>query len=424
MAVPLPASSLDGPAVERVALVSVHTSPLDQPGTGDGGGLNVYVLQIARRLAERGVEVDVFTRASSADQPSTVTIADGVAVHHVEAGPRAVVPKSQVADHLPAFALGVQRHRTAGTHDLVHGHYWLSGWVSQQLARSWDVPFLQTFHTLGILKNATLAPGDVPESPLRLRVERRVAHAADRVLGLTCGEGRLLHRTFGLSGLQISIVPAGVDLSVFSPDAGRARTGPEGRTEGPQLLFVGRLQPLKGPDVAIRTLARVRERYPQARLRIVGGPSGSGVGRAEPSHLRELADRLGVADAVELLPARPQRELAALYAASDVVLVPSRSETFGLVALEAQACGTPVVAAAVGGLKAVVGPGGTLVDGHDPADHADAVLAYLDDPARRAAAVEAGPLTAARASWERTVERLLDVYAEVVAERRPARHAS
>ncbi len=416
------APSLDrARAVDRVALLSVHTSPLDQPGTGDGGGLNVYVLQIARRLAARGVHVDVFTRAADPSSPPTVSVADRVLVHHIVAGPVAPIPKAEVADHLSAFALGMMRHPTAGSHDVVHGQYWLSGWVGHRLARRWDVPFVQTFHTLGMLKNATLAPGDVPESPLRLAVERRVAHAADRVLGLTCGEGRLLYRAFGLSGRDISIVPAGVDLDVFAP----RRTGDRpGRTRPPQLLFVGRLQPLKGPDVAIRTLALVRERYPQARLRIVGGPSGSGVGRAEPSQLRRLAEDCGVGDAVDLLPARPQRDLAALYCASDVVLVPSRSETFGLVALEAQACGTPVVAAAVGGLRAVVGDGGTLVAGHDPADHAAAVLAYLDDPALRAAATEAGPLTAARASWDRTVDRLLEVYADVVAERRPARHAS
>jgi D-inositol-3-phosphate glycosyltransferase len=402
-----PAADRD-PAIRRVAVLSVHTSPLDQPGTGDGGGLNVSVREMAIRLAARGVEVDVFTRWADPSLPATVQLTPGVQVHHITAGPVGAVEKDDIANHLCAFVLGLQRHPTAGTHDLVHAHYWLSGWVGRRVARTWGLPLVQTFHTLGVLKNATLAPGDRPEPPLRLHAEQRVATEADRVLVLTCGEARLMHRTYGLSGSRITVVPAGVDLDRFSPATGTGR-----RPGPPRLLFVGRLQPLKGPDVAIRTLAEVRRTLPDARLRIVGGASGAGA--TGPGELQELAAELGVADAIDLEPALAQSTLVDRYRDADVLLVPSRSETFGLVALEAQACGIPVVAADVPGLEAVVGAGGTLVPGHDPADHAAAAMGYLTDPARTAAAAAAGVATARSASWEHTVDRLLAVYGDLVA---------
>jgi D-inositol-3-phosphate glycosyltransferase len=397
----------DPPGVRRVAVLSVHTSPLDQPGRGDGGGLNVSVREVAVRLARRGVEVDVFTRRADAETPDTVELADGVWVHHITAGPRRPIDKREVANHLCAFLLALQRHPTAGSHDLVHAHYWLSGWVGRRVAERWGVPLVQTFHTIGVLKNEHLAPTDRPEPPLRLVAEERVARGADRVLVLTCGEARLLHRAYGLSGARLTVVPAGVDLARFSPGPGPRRPGP------PRLLFVGRLQPLKGPDVAVRTLAEIRRQLPDARLRIVGGTSGNGHGTAGPDELLALADALGVADGLELEPPLDQDALAARYRGADVVLVPSRSETFGLVALEAQACGTPVVAADVPGLEAVVGDGGTLVTGHDPTDHAAAAVAYLTDPDRAAAAAAAGIRTARTATWEHTVDRLLAVYGEV-----------
>ena len=404
-------------SISRVGVLSVHTSPLDQPGTGDGGGLNVSVREVALRLAARGVHVDVFTRATDPDAPPTVAMADGVQVHHVPAGPLAPVPKAEVANVLCAFMLALQQHPAAGTHDLLHAHYWLSGWVGRRLAERFDVPLVQTFHTLGVLKNATLAPGDRPEPALRLVAEERVARHADRVLVLTCGEARLLHRTYGLSGARLTVVPAGVDLERFGP-------GPRTRAEPqvPELLFVGRLQPLKGPDVAVRTLAEVRRERPAARLRIVGGASG--VEATGPAQLRSLARQLGVADGLVLEPAVDQTVLAQRYRDADVLLVPSRSETFGLVALEAQACGIPVVAADVPGLEAVVGRGGTLVPGHDPADHAAAVLRYLTDPHHVAAARKAGLAAAARASWERTTDRLLKVYDDVVEQRDRRRAAA
>ncbi len=389
----------------------MHTSPLAQPGTGDGGGLNVYVLSVARRLAERGVEVDVFTRSASPAAPPTVEVTPRLRVHHLVAGPQRPVDKQSLGEHVPAFAMAMLRHETAGCFDVIHAHYWLSGWVAKLVSERWATPYVVTFHTLGVVKNQTLAPGDEPEPATRVSSEPRIARYADQVVGLTCGEARLLHRTFDISGRHISVVPAGVDLDLFQPGGPVSDLAPG---TGPLLLFVGRLQPLKGPDVAIRTLAHVRERYPDARLLIVGGVSGSGEGRSGPSELADLAVSLGVQEAITVRPALPQSELAAVYRAADVVVVPSRTESFGLVALEAEACARPVVAARVGGLQSVV-RGGTLVDGHDPVDHAAAVLRYLDDPAHARAAGERGRAAAVGTSWDRTVDGLLGVYRTVTA---------
>ena len=400
------AAASDVPPVRRVGLISLHTSPLDQPGTGDGGGLNVYVREVARRMAARGVAVDVFTRRTDPAQPGTVALAPGADVHHLDAGPAAPVAKEDLAAHLCAFELALAAHPRLADLGVLHAHYWLSGWVGRRIARRTGVPFVQTFHTLAALKNATLAPGDRPEGALRLAVEAEVACAADQVLVLTCGEARLFHSSYGLSGARLTVVPAGVDLDLFRPDpAGR-------RADPPELLFAGRLQPLKGPDVAVRTLAAVRRHRPDVRLRIVGGASGR-VGGAAEANLRRLADDLGVAEAVTLEPALPQAELADRMRRAAVLLAPSRSETFGLVALEAQACGTPVVAARVPGLEVVVRDGGVLVDGHDPTDHAAAVLGLVDDPDRTTAVRAAALETAAASSWERTVDRLLDAYGAV-----------
>lgn len=405
---PFPTPSVP-PAVSRVGLISVHTSPLDQPGAGDGGGLNVYVREVARRMGARGVEVDVFTRRTAPDQPATVTIAPGVLLHHLDAGPAEPVAKEDLTALLCPFELALAGHPRLDGLEVLHAHYWLSGWVGRRVARRSGIPLVQTFHTLAALKNATLAPGDAPEAPLRLVAEAEVARDADQVLVLTCGEARLFHSSFGLSGARLTVVPAGVDLDVFTPGP----EPPRAARDGVELLFAGRLQPLKGPDVALRTLAAVRAVRDDVRLRIVGGTSGAPGSATSLATLRTLATDLGVAEHVTFEPALPQAELADRLRTADVVLVPSRSETFGLIALEAQACGTPVVAARVAGLEVVVGDGGVLVDGHDAADHARAVLDLLDEPDRMAAMRTAGLAAAAESSWERTVDRLLDAYATV-----------
>ncbi|MDP8927818.1 MAG: glycosyltransferase, partial [Actinomycetota bacterium] len=253
--------------VRRVAIISLHTSPLDQPGAGDGGGLNVYVLEVARRLAARGVEIDVFTRATHPADPPVLKLEERLAVHHIEAGPRKQLPKDALSNHLCAFLLALESH-LAGRgrdYDVVHAHYWLSGWVGRQLRRRWRVPLVQSFHTLARVKNAALAPGDEPEPVVRLLAEERLVEEADRIVVSVCGEASLLHSTYGISGRRLAVVPPGVDLDVFHPGpAANPPDAPPG--DGPLLLFVGRLQPLKSPDVAVRTLAHVRLEVPDARL--------------------------------------------------------------------------------------------------------------------------------------------------------------
>jgi len=351
-----------------------------------------------------------------------MALSPGVLLHHLDAGPAEPVAKEDLATLLCPFELALAAHPRLPGLEVLHAHYWLSGWAGRRIARRTGIPLVQTFHTLAALKNATLAPGDRPEGALRLVAEAEVARDADQVLVLTCGEARLFHSSFGLSGARLTVVPAGVDLDVFRPDAPDAPVAPVAQADAPgtprahagfELLFAGRLQPLKGPDVAIRTLAEVRRHRDDVRLRIVGGESGGTGVATSVEALTALATELQVERHVTFEPALPQAQLAARLRAADLVLAPSRSETFGLIALEAQACGTPVVAARVPGLEVVVADGGVLVDGHDPVDHAAAVLALLADPERVAAARAAGLADAALSSWEHTVDRLLDAYAAV-----------
>jgi len=419
-AAPLPpaAPRPDG-AVRRVGLISVHTTPLAQPGVGDSGGMNVAVAALARELVARGVAVDVFTRATSADLPATVTTPEGIVVHHLAVGPPTMA-KDDLASHLCAFYLALAAHPRIADLDVVHAHYWMSGWVARKLRDRLGIPFVQTFHTLARAKNDSLAPGDVPEPALRLAAEERIVADADAILAPTPAEAALLRRAYGAAASRVHIAPLGVDLDLFGPEGDRdaARRSLGG---GRIVLFAGRLQPLKGPDVAVRTLAALDRHLPDdgvpARLIVVGGPSGSGFGTVDPPRLAALADELGVGDRLALLAPRPQAELAALYRAADAVLMPSRSESFGLVALEAQACATPVVAAAVGGLRAVVGPGaGTLVEGYDPEDYAAALAPYLTDPDTRQAAGAAGAAFAEAHSWQRAADAALTVYDTVASE--------
>ncbi|MGH8897150.1 MAG: glycosyltransferase [Egibacteraceae bacterium] len=388
--------------------------------------MNVYLGQIARRLAAAGAAIDIFTRTTGSDLPPTVTVDDGVRVHHIDAGPP-TARKDDLASHLCAFYLGLAAHPAVAQLEVLHGHYWMSGWVGRQASRRLGVPLVQTFHTLARAKNDALAPGDIPESPLRLVVEDRVVEAADAIIAPTPLEAAMLRERYPARVCQVHVVEPGVDLSVFRalhdthPDRHAARQALGG---GRIILFAGRLQPLKGPDIAVRALAALDALLPDdglpTRLLIVGGASGNGVGTVDPASLRRLAAQLGVADRVALLSARPQRELAALYHAADAVIMPSRSESFGLVALEAQACGTPVVAAAVGGLPHVLGDdgGGTVVEGHDPQAYAVALVPYLCDVRARAVASEAGRQRAARFTWERTAAATLQVYRQVLRCRR------
>ncbi|GAA1449707.1 D-inositol-3-phosphate glycosyltransferase [Nocardiopsis tropica] len=402
----------------RVATVSLHTSPLDQPGTGDAGGMNVYVVEVARRMAERGVAVDVFTRATERDMPPVVELAPGVNVRHIPAGPYGRLDKNTLAEHLCPFIFGLLRAEAQGDpghYDLVHGHYWLSGRAGVVAARRWGVPMVQSMHTMARVKNAALAEGDVPEPETRVRGEDQLVHQADRLIANTEDEARQLREHYGARDGQISVIPPGVDLEVFSPGSRRdalTRIGLPQDTE--LLLFVGRVQRLKAPDVLIRAAADLLRRDPSLRSRLVVGVVGglSGGGMREPRMLTDLARSLGVADVVRIEPPQSRARLADHYRAAAVTVVPSYSESFGLVAVESQACGTPVLAARVGGLTTAVADGvsGVLVDGHDPADYAAELHRMISEPAWRAKLALAAPEHAATLGWSRTVDELLDVY--------------
>jgi D-inositol-3-phosphate glycosyltransferase len=423
----------------RIATISLHTSPLDQPGTGDAGGLNVYVVETAKRLAERNIEVEIFTRAVCQDIPPLVELAPGVMVRNVVAGPFEELDKHSLPAQICPFTFGVLRTEAAyapGRYDLVHAHYWLSGQVGAAAAERWGVPLVQSMHTLGKVKNLALAAGDRAEPDARIRGELEVVAAADRLVTNTAEESRQLIDLYDAEFSKVKTVSPGVDLSVFQPgSAAVARQKLGLPQDAVVLMFAGRVQPLKGPDIALRAAALLATARPGAAwpgaawpgaawpgaarpgadklvVVFVGGPSGSEVGA--PGRLTALADQLGMRDRVRFEPPCPQRELADWYRAATLVLVPSYSESFGLAALEAQACGTPVVAAAVGGLRTVVSDGvsGVLVDGHDPADYAVLIGALLDDPGRmgrlRLGAVE----HARQFGWDATVDGLIDVYAD------------
>jgi D-inositol-3-phosphate glycosyltransferase len=404
-------------------VLSVHTSPLAQPGTGDAGGMNVYVLQSALHMARRGVEVEIFTRATSSADAPTVRVAPGVLVRNVVAGPFEGLDKYDLPTQLCAFTAGVLRAEAThepGYYDIVHSHYWLSGQVGWLARDRWAVPLVHTAHTLAAVKNAALADGDSPEPPLRAVGEQQVVDEADRLIVNTEVEAQQLVSLHRADPSRIDVVHPGVDLDTFTPgDRHAARAALGIAADEHVLAFVGRIQPLKAPDVLLRAAAKLTDGYPRLRVLIAGGPSGSGL--AAPDTLIRLADELGISAHVTFLPPQSREQLVDVYRAADLVAVPSYSESFGLVAVEAQACGTPVVAAAVGGLPVAIRDGvtGTLVDGHDPGDWATAIADLLDrgPDSMRAAAVA----HAATFSWGHTVDALLASYGRAIADYR-ARH--
>ncbi|MEX5717542.1 D-inositol-3-phosphate glycosyltransferase [Geodermatophilus maliterrae] len=405
----------------RVATISVHTSPLDQPGAGDAGGMNVYIVEVSRRLAARGIAVDVFTRATSSDLPPVVEMSPGVTVRHVSAGPFEGLGKEELPAQLCAFTAGVLREEAQhepGHYDVVHSHYWLSGQVGWLARDRWSVPLIHTAHTLAKVKNAALAAGDRPEPRARVIGEEQVVAEADRLVANTEEEARQLVEHYGADPRRTLVVPPGVDLDRFRPgDRAAARRALGVPADAVVLTFVGRIQPLKAPDLLLEAAARMLDDDPALRDRlqvhVVGAPSGSGL--EAPRRLEELAARLGLADRVRFLPPQAPDRLALHYRAADVAVVPSHNESFGLVALEAQACGTPVVAAAVGGLLTAVrdGVSGVLVDGRDPAAYAAAVRSVL---ARRPLLAAGARRHASDFSWERTADALVAAYASAATE--------
>ncbi len=396
--------------MRRLAVLSMHTSPLVQPGSGDSGGMNVYVRELVSALAQAGVDCTCYVRAWRRGLPREVAVEPGFRVVHVDAGDQDL-PKEALPDLVGPYADAVLDHLAAtGGADVLHANYWLSGVAGHRIKHDLDVPLVTTFHTFARVK----AAGGDPEPARREQAEADTIGCADAICVSCSEEERQFRALYGDPPGRVEIVAPGVDHAFFSPgDRRGARRAIElGHHDGPVLLFVGRIQPLKGADVAVRALAALDR--PDAVLLVVGGASGTG-GEAEVARLHALVADLGLTDQVRFVAPQPHYLLATYYRAADVVLVPSRSESFGLVALEAAACGTPVVAAAVGGLRTLVDHGhtGFLVDGRDPQAFAASSAVLLDD---RRLAEEMGVSAAARSrryTWSLAAARLRRIYADL-----------
>jgi D-inositol-3-phosphate glycosyltransferase len=397
--------------VQRVAVISLHTSPLAQPGAGDSGGMNVYVRELVSSLAQGGVDCTTYTRADRPGLPEVVQIEPGHRVIHVHAGAYGL-GKEDLPSVIDEFTAGVRRHLDGEfPADVLHANYWLSGLVAHRLKHERDMPFVSTFHTLARVK----AEGGDLEPEWRERAEAEIIGCADAICVSCTEEERQFRRLYGDPLGRIEVVAPAVEHAFFAPgDRAGARAALELPNDTPVILFVGRIQPLKAPDVAVRALAALQRR--DALLLIVGGASGSD-GDGEVRRLRALIDELDVADRVRFVAPQPHHILSTYYRAADAVIVPSRSESFGLVALEASACGTPVVASAVGGLLTLVdhGESGFLVPDRDPAQFARHLDQLLADP-RLAQSMGWRAFERSRGyTWSLAAARLRRVYGDVAA---------
>jgi D-inositol-3-phosphate glycosyltransferase len=400
-------------------VLSLHTSPLAQPGTGDGGGMNVYVRELTTALARAGVECDVYTRAWSDELPATVTVEPGFRLHHVPAGPIGPMAKEQLPSVVDEFADNVRSlmESGAGVHDVagfdaLHANYWLSGLAGHRLKHELGLPLVSTFHTLARVK-AEASPEEVSsdEPHRRAEAEASIMRCSDVVLASCSVEAAQLAELYDSDAARVRVVAPGVDHAFFGPghrpQARRALGLPE---DVPLLLFVGRLQPLKRADVAVRAVAEL----PDAHLVVVGGPSGPH-GDAYQAELVKLVDTAGVRERVWFVDPQPHELLSTYYRAADVCVVPSRSESFGLVALEAAACGTPVVAAAVGGLTTLVDHGrtGYLVEDPTPGAFARAAGRILAEPLVAEQLGTAAVVRARRYTWAHSAALLRATYEEL-----------
>jgi D-inositol-3-phosphate glycosyltransferase len=395
--------------MRRVAVISLHTSPLLQPGSGDSGGMNVYVREIVSSLSQAGVECTTYTRADREGLPAEVLVEPNHRVVYVEAGPHHL-PKEALPEIVDEFTDRVLEDLAEhGGADVVHANYWLSGLVAHRIKHELDIPFVSTFHTLARVK----AEGGDPEPGWRDRAEAELVNCADAICVSCVEEEEQFRRHYGDPQGQIEIIAPGVEHAFFAPgDRSGARKALGLPADTPVILFVGRIQPLKGPDVAIRALHALGR--PDALLLIVGGASGNG-GDGEVARAHQLVDELGLHDQVRFVEPQPHHILSTYYRSADAVVVPSRSESFGLVALEAAACGVPVVASAVGGLQSLVehGETGFLVPDRDPVDFAKALGRILDEPMLAAAMSEAASRRAARYTWGFAAARLRRMYADL-----------
>jgi D-inositol-3-phosphate glycosyltransferase len=412
----------------RIATLMVHTSPLDQPGIGDAGGMNIYVLESAQRMAAMGVSVDIFTRRTHSAQADIVEISPGVRVRHFDCG-HGTLTKEQLPIHISGLSQEFSRIIRTENYDVIHSHYWLSGKVAMPAAKELGIPLVHTMHTMARVKNLNLAEGETPEPMIRVQGETQVVAAANALIANTDAEAASLVSLYDACPDTVHVVSPGVDLYTFTPGESRgvARAHIGQPADALVVSFVGRIQPHKGPEVLIRATSELVKHTPLLRHRlivnIVGGASGANT--EEVDRLKELTTWLAIDDVVRFTPPVPREELPQWYRAADLVIVPSYSESFGLVALEAQACGTPVVATAVGGLRTAVADGisGVLVDGHDPKAWSSVISRLLQEPQRRVLLSMGAIEHASHFGWDVTARGTLDIYDQVISEARKSLEA-
>ena len=392
----------------RAGIISLHTSPLAQPGSGDSGGMNVYIREFVSSLTQAGVACDVFVRRWSSELDAIVEVEPGFRVVHVPAGPMKMA-KEDLSSIVPELTEWMREWLADNPVDILHANYWLSGVVGHELKHMLDLPLVTTFHTLARVK-AEMGDHEPQE---RIDAEARVVACSDVLIANAEEERRQLIELYGAVPERVEIVAPGVDRAFFSPGAASGARAAIDYEGGPLVLFVGRIQPLKGVDIAVEMMAELDDT--SAQLMIVGGASGR-EGQAEVQRLRDIIDELGLVDRVQFVDPQPHYALSTFYRAADVVVMPSRSESFGLVALEAAACGVPVVAASVGGLRTLVQDGitGYLIEDRNPADYAAAVNRILGDVSHAASLSAAAAVTASRYPWSGLATRLQRIYVESI----------
>ena len=412
----------------RIAVLMVHTSPLEQPGIGDAGGMNIYVVESAQRMAAMGVSVDIFTRRTHTSETATVEISPGVRVRYFDCG-HGTLSKEQLPAHIAGLSKEFLRIVKDEKYDAIHSHYWISGKVAMPAAKSLGIPLVHTMHTMARVKNLNLAEGESPEPMIRVQGETQVVAAANALVANTDAEAASLVSLYDACPDIVHVVSPGVDLYTFTP--GQGRSAARAIVGVPQdslvVSFVGRIQPHKGPEVLIRATSELVKHSPLMRhkliVNIIGGASGANT--EEVDRLKELTTWLGIDDVVRFAPPVARGDLAQWYRAADLVIVPSYSESFGLVALEAQACGTPVVATAVGGLRTAVADGisGVLVDGHDPKAWSSVIARLLQEPQRRVLLSMGAIEHASHFGWDATARGTLDIYDQVITQARKSLEA-
>ena len=412
----------------RIAVLMVHTSPLEQPGIGDAGGMNIYVVESAQRMAAMGVSVDIFTRRTHTSETEIVEISPGVRVRYFDCG-HGTLTKEQLPAHISGLSKEFLRIVKAENYDVIHSHYWISGKVAMPAAKELGIPLIHTMHTMARVKNLNLAEGETPEPMIRVQGETQVVAAANALVANTDAEAASLVSLYDACPDIVHVVSPGVDLYTFTPGQGRSAAREIVGLPQDSLVvsFVGRIQPHKGPEVLIRAISELVKHSPLLRHKLIANIMGgaSGANTEEVDRLKELATWLAIDDVVRFAPPVPRADLAQWYRAADLVVVPSYSESFGLVALESQACGTPVVATAVGGLRTAVADGisGVLVDGHDPKAWSSVIARLLQEPQRRVLLSMGAIEHASHFGWDATARGTLDIYDQVITQTRKSLEA-